>query len=101
MAVLYITEYLRVGSGDNSGGIQAGLEPPLADQTVNISGASTQSSALNNETRVVMVHTDLLCHVQIGENPTATTSTRRLPADTTVFYSIPPGVTFKIAVIQG
>lgn len=100
MATLYITEFERAGSGDNAGTIPAPLEPSLADQTVTISGASADSSALNASTRLVMVHTDTACHIDIGTAPTATTSKRRLPADTTVFYCIPSGVTYLIAVIQ-
>jgi len=101
MATLYITEYSRVGSGDFGGGIQAGVEPPLADQTVTIGASPADSSNFNAETRLIMVHTDVLCHIDIGESPTASTSKRRLPADTTVFYCIPSGVTFKLSVIEG
>lgn len=99
MASLWVTEYKRVGSGDFGGGIQAGLEPATTTQKVTISGTSAQSSAFDQETRLIMVHTDTACHVEISDNPTASTSTRRLPADSTVFYAIPNAVTYKIAVI--
>lgn len=101
MATLYITEYERGGSGDFGGGIQAPLEPALVDQTVNIDVTSTQSSTLNSETRLIGVSTDTTCHIDIGTNPTATTSKRRLPADVTAYYAIPNATEFKVAVIQG
>lgn len=101
MATLYITEFERLGSGDFGGGIQAPLEPPLAEPTVAIGASSTQSVALNQFTRAVRIHTDTACHIAVGANPTATTSNRRMIADSTEFISLPSNhSSFKIAVIQ-
>ena len=100
MAILYITEYQRVASNDFGGGIQAPLEPPIDEQTVAIGATSVQSETLNSATRLVRLHTDAACHLAIGINPTATTSNRRMIADSTEFIGIPNGNDYKIAVIQ-
>lgn len=99
MGNLYVTEYSKVGSGDYGGGIQAGLEPPIAQQKVAFT-TSTQSSAFNTDTRLVMIHTDTNCHLEIDENPSANDTKRRLPAGSTVFYSIPNDQTLKIAAVE-
>ena len=99
MANLYVTEYSRVASADYGSGIQAGLEPPVTQQKVSFT-SSTQSSAFNSDTRLIMVHTDANCHIEIAENPTATTNSRRLPAGSTVFYGIPNNLTLKIAALE-
>ena len=101
MGNIYITEYSRVGTVDHGGGIQAGMEPPLADQVVNYSATSTDSSNFNQDTRVIRVHTDAVCHVDIGSAPNATTTKRRMAADQTEFFSIPNNSTFKLAAIDG
>ena len=97
---IYITEYSKVASGEYGATIQAGEEPPLAEDKKAIGSSSVQSNVFNKHTRVIMVHTDSICHVAIGENPSASVGNRRLPADTTVFYGIPPGE-FRLAVIEG
>lgn len=101
MATLYITEYDRLAKEDYGPPVPTGMEPSLGDQTVPISGTSAQSATLNEKTRFVMVHTDVVCHIAFADNPTATTSNRRLPADSTIFYGVENTSNFKIAVIQG
>lgn len=75
----------------------AAAVPAVAEQTVAIGGASTQSSAFNAKTHLVRVHTDAICSIAFGSDPTATTSTMRLAADTTEYFEVQPGD--KIAVI--
>jgi len=101
MATLYITEYDRLAKEDYGPPVPTGMEPSLGDQTVAIGATSTTSAALNTKTRFVMIHTDTICHIAFATTPTATTSNRRLPADSTIFYGVENTSTFKIAVIQG
>lgn len=98
IAVLYITEYADVGVSAGRA-IQAPAEPNLAEQTVAIGGASAQSAAFNAKTRVVMLHTDAICSIKFGTNPTATTSTARMAAGETRFYMVPKDESYKVAVI--
>lgn len=98
MAVLYITEF-KGAKKDRSGMmLQLAVTPPIAEQTVAIAGASAQSAALNSTTEVVRLHTDAICSVAFGSNPTATTSTARLAAGSTEYFYVVPGS--KVAVIS-
>lgn len=99
MATLYVTEFKH---NDRSLGISAApvaQQPPNAEQVVAIGGASVQSAAFAATTNLVCVSTDAICSISFGVNPTATTTTARLPADAVIYYSVPAGQAFKIAVI--
>lgn len=96
MAKVFIAEYpnSRVYQG---GLIPVSEMPPLAEQTVAIGGGSTQSAAFNAKTQIIRVHTDAICSIAIGANPTATANTARLAANATEYFKVAPGD--KIAVI--
>lgn len=98
MAIVYITEFAQPGLAFGYPLSQA-AEPALANQTVAIGGASVQSSAVNSNTMILRVHTDAICSVDIGSNPTATATKRRLAANTTEYFQIPTNQAFKVAVI--
>jgi hypothetical protein len=95
MAKLYVTEY--ADSGFLAGPVAVGKAPAITDQTVAIGGTTTQSSAFANNTRLVRLHTDAICSIQIASNPTATTSTARMAANQTEYFQVTPG--HKVAVI--
>lgn len=97
---LHITEYADMGYGHFRQIISAPLEPPLADQTVSIGAGSLQSNTLNASTRICRLHTTANCHIQVGTSPTASSSTRRMVADSTEFICVPENSALKIAVIQ-
>lgn len=99
MAVLYVTEYAAIGILQGGRVIQAPLEPPLVEQVVAIGGSSTQSQAFNAKTAFIELHTDAICSVSIGINPTATATTRRMAANQTTDRAVPLGQSFKVAVI--
>lgn len=98
---LFLTEYASLASDIGSSGIAAPLEPAIVDQSVAVSGSSTQSSAFNARTSFVMVHAQEACCVQWGTNPTAVTTKQRMAAGETRFVGIPAGKSFKVAVIAG
>lgn len=98
MATLYITEFADLGRASGSA-VQIATEPEVASQTVAIGGLSTQSSAFNNSTKYVRLHTDNICSVMFGTNPTATAAKRRLSADGTEYFGVPAGLAYKVAVI--
>lgn len=95
MATLYIAEFPGMA---HPGRAQVAAGPPIAEQTVAIAGASAQSSAFNDATRVIRIHTDATCSFLIGGNPTATAVKSRLAADQTEYFAVQPG--HKIAVIS-
>lgn len=94
MATLYITEYL---AGPRIGAQIAG-PVPLVNQTVAIGGSSVQSSAFSKDTGIIRVHSDAICSILVGPNPTAVTTTARMAADQTEYFSVNQGD--KIAVIS-
>lgn len=91
MATLYISEYGAHGFFPAGQHLQIASEPPIAEQTLAMTGTSAQSSAFNAQTRVIRVHTDAICSVLVGSNPTATTAKKRLPADHTEYFAVQPG----------
>lgn len=104
MAVLYITEYTQA-LNNGSGTVPVGLEPVNATQTLAISGSSAQSIALQGNTTLVRIHTDAVCGVAIGTNPTAviasgTAGSRRMAANQTEYFGLPFGSSYKVAVIS-
>lgn len=94
MATLYIAEFRQVG---DLGRIQAPEQPPYAEQTVAIGVGSVQSSAFNTATKFIRVHTDAICSIKIGSNPTATATTARMAAGQTEYFTVLAG--HKLAVI--
>lgn len=86
MATLYITEYINI-----DGTRQVPTEPPLAEQTVSISASSVQSNPFNAQTSLIRVHTDAICSVLVGKNPTVTAASGRLAANQTEYRGVFPG----------
>lgn len=100
MSNLYISELnRRAHSDDASGTLSAAQLPVITNQVLTVGASSTQSAALSAETRFVRLHASVACHIAVGENPTATTSSLRLAADATEYFGVAPGT--KIAVIAG
>jgi len=100
MAKLHITEFSNlqnaVGVGHAQESAQLPMLPPVAQQVVTFT-TTTQSAALNASTRFVRLIADADCHIEVGADPTATTSNMRLQADTTEYFGVTAG--HKIAVI--
>jgi hypothetical protein len=90
MATLYIAEYAAL-AGTGNYPVQSPFTPPIAEQTVAIGASSAQSAAFNKNTNFVRLHTDAICSVAFGANPTATTSNARLAANQTEFFGVVPG----------
>jgi hypothetical protein len=102
MAVLYITEYAQLMPAAAPGGVgQVPMEPPIAEQTVSIAAGSAQSAAFNAKTRLVRLHTDAICSIEFGTNPTASATTARMAAGQTEYHGVPnnTGTPLKVAVI--
>ena len=67
-------------------------------QTVSVGSTSAQSSALDNNMCYYRVIASCDVHIEIGENPTATTGSALLPAYTIEYFYIPESM--KIAVLK-
>lgn len=94
MTTLYVAEFER----NRNQWVQIANMPPLAEQTIAISGSSTQATnAFNAKTALIRVETDTICSIAIGANPTAATTNMRMAADQVEYFSVQPN--HKIAVI--
>lgn len=97
MATLYVSEYSQAGTA-GPGMLPVAAEPGATTQTVAIGGTSAQSSAFGTTTRFVRVHTDAICSIAFGSNPTATTAKLRMAANQTEYFAVRAGD--KVAVIS-
>jgi hypothetical protein len=99
MAVAYIAEFEDVGSSFLGQGVAAPMCPPLREQTVAI-GAVASSAAFQPKTKLIRVEVDAICSIAVGLEAVATTSTMRMAANTSEYFSVPPGRGFRISVIS-
>lgn len=67
-------------------------------QTVTAGSSSAQSSALTNKMNYYRVISSCDVHIEVGDNPTATTGSALLPAYTIEYFYIPE--TNKIAILK-
>ena len=98
MATLYVAEFVTIG-GTGNFPVAGAQVAPVAEQTVSIGGTSVQSSTFNANTTFVRIHTDAICSIAFGTNPTATTAKMRMAANQTEYFSVPPGASYKVATI--
>jgi hypothetical protein len=96
MAFVYIAEFTQVA---NVSGCPVAMMPPIAEQRVAI-GAETDSSAFNAATRFIRVQNDAICSIAVGTSPTASTSTLRMPAESTEYFAVPLNGGYKLSVIS-
>ena len=72
--------------------------PPIATQKLTNGGTAVQSNTFDAATRMIGVHTDAIVSIKVGTNPTATTSDKRMAANTTEYFIVEGGQ--KISVIN-
>lgn len=99
MATLYITEFIGQGLDQNARSIPITSQPANAEQTVAIGASSAQSSAFQGNTNIIRLHTDVICSVEFGTNPTATATKARMAANQTEYFWVPQQSSYKVAVI--
>lgn len=103
MSTLYITEFPRTGDRGAPQNVAAEVGDSIIEQTVGISGVSAQSNAFNLATVTIRVHSDVICSVKFGLNPTATTASMRFAAGQTEYFTLTPSNSInqiKLAVIS-
>jgi len=99
MATLYVSEYSSLGTAALDYRMQSALEPSIAEQAITISASPTQSAAFNTQTKYIRVHTDSICSIAFGQNPTAVTTAKRFAANQTEYFGVIPGQGYKLSVI--
>ena len=98
MANLYITEFGGLQADPSSAAMPCHVLPSLASQPVAIGVTSVQSAAVGAMTRSVRVLADANCFISAVTNPTAVAQVP-LVAGMPESFQVPPGQSFKIAVI--
>lgn len=99
MATLYVTEFQSPFIDPSRAMPMVGFGAKTAQNNVAIGGGSTQSAAFAATTKIIRVHTDAICSVEVGgTDPTATTSSSRMAANQTEYYYVNAGD--KLAVIS-
>ena len=98
MATLYISEFKSANSAIGTTAPQIPPEPAITDQVVAVGAGSLQSATFNASTRAILVSTDTACCIKFGDDPTATTSNLRIPANQNpIWFGVAPNQ--KLAVI--
>lgn len=96
--MLYIAEYIDIGQ-TTRGSIAIPLEPPVGEQAIEAGPNSVQSAAFKADTCIVRLSADEDCMIDIGGNPDATNSVRKLIAGKGQIITVPMGKGFKVAVV--
>ena len=97
MASLYIEEFQGVGQPQQARDfIGAALAtrnlPSLSQPVISITGSSTPSQPFNTQTIMIRIHCDAICSVKVGgRTPVATTTSMRLAANQTEYFSVQEG----------
>lgn len=97
MSTLYIAEFQELGYPE-PGQAQVAKQPPIAEQTITISGSPATSAAFNTSTRFVRISTDVICSIKFGSVPVPSATTARMAADQVEYFAVLPG--HKVAAIS-
>ena len=88
---LYLTELASLAQNSFGGGAQLGHFASLADQRIPFAaGIGALSNPFTTATRILRLHTDSVCSVNIG-CATANTANMRLAANSTEYVTVEPG----------
>lgn len=99
MAKLYVTEFSAQHT-DQGRPVPVAYCPLITNNNVAITGGSVQSAVFSKNTNIIRVHSDAICSIKIGLNPTATTDDARFAQNQTEYFGFEAGQGFQIAVIQ-
>src|SRR5579862_7000168 len=100
MSTLYVTGFVTQGMDLNGRPLSVATLPVTEQQTVSITATTVSSTAFQNNTNLVRLHSDTTCSFSFGTSPTATTTNARMAANQTEYFSIPGGLSYKVAVIS-
>ena len=96
---LSLSQYVAVGSPAGVVAQIAADPPTVADTIVDFSGGATQSALFNSKTNYIRVLCDSQCSVVIGTSPTASTTSKIIPALLPEYFAVPSGGTYRLSVI--
>ena len=98
MALVFISEYRSVGHDFGNAPVpdEGSLQ---AEYTVAIGAGSVQGAVFLPGTRFIRVHTDAVCSIALGANPTAVATGKRLAASQTEYFKVPENRSWRVACI--
>lgn len=99
MPNLYITEFAQEGIDALGRVMPVAAALPVAEQKV-VFSTSVQSATLSANTTLVRLHSDGVCSVAFGTNPTATTSNMRLGIGQTEYFAVQANSGLRIAAVN-
>lgn len=99
MTTLNVVEFEEMALDNNGNLIQVPICPPVASQNVTFT-TSTQSSALNDRTRFVMVLSSGAAYIKFGANPTAVAGDIAIPGEVPLFFGVRKGASLKVAALD-
>lgn len=99
MATLYIEEYQSLHR-DAQGAVSPIPGEVLAKQKVTVGGSSQSSSAVQTQTRYICLTTDTACQFEVGSSPTASATSRYLPANVPRFLPVRGGQVIAVIAQQ-
>lgn len=91
-----MTHLVPISDNANHNGFQAII--PGISQQLSISGSSQQSAAFSATPNLVRLFATKDCYIEIGTNPTATSSSMFLPGGIVEYFGLFSG--YKLAVLQ-
>jgi hypothetical protein len=98
MSKIYIVEFDKTAIDARGQNVMSAHYPAAVKQAaITITGSSTQSAAFGGTTRFIQFHTDAICSIDVGPNPTADPAYDRMAANETRYIGVEPG--HKLAVI--
>ncbi len=99
MAFMYVTEFSDEGIDAKGRVMPCAKQPPIADQRVDISAVSAQSTTLNAATTLVRISVDGPTSILFGTNPTALATNGRMAADAVEYFCVQANSGLKVAGI--
>lgn len=98
MALLYVSEY-TAQQVDQGKAVPIAFCPAIAEYTLAIGGGSVASPPFQTNTNIVRLHSDAVCSIKFGLNPTATATNARMAQNQTEYFGVEPAKSFQVAVI--
>lgn len=90
MATLYVTEF-QFQHVDQGRPVPCAFGAPITNNNIAITGGSLQSNPFSANTFLIRVHSDAICSILVGTNPTVSTSDARMAANQTEYFGVQPG----------
>lgn len=90
-----MSDELSVSARNQAGDAIPAYDPFVSTEKISYAGTPVQSSALPEKTGMVRIFVTTMCHVAKGSDPTATTSSFPMAANTEAYFYAAEGEKFS------